>query len=84
MSTYKVADKDNIFLINTTVISVSETDKKTGKIIKAGYKGTCRICRFSVESIEEINVRRVLIAHIISMHRDVWLNREIPLVESND
>ena len=84
MSTYKVADKDNIFLINTTVISVSATDKKTGKIIKAGYKGTCRICRFSVESIEEINVRRVLIAHIISMHRDVWLNREIPLVESND
>jgi hypothetical protein len=84
MSNYKVADKDNIYLINMFIISVSETDKKTGKIIKAGYRGTCRICRFSVESIEEINVRRAIIAHIISKHRDIWLNHEIPLVESND
>ena len=84
MSTYKVAAKDNIFLINMIVISISETDKKTGKIIKAGYRGTYKICRFNVESIEEINVRRVIVAHIVSKHRDVWINYEAPLVESND
>jgi len=81
---FKVLNKDNIFLKNMYIVSISEKDRMNNKIITAGYKATCRICKFTVTSIEEINVKKAIIAHIISMHRDIWINHEPELTEVNE
>jgi predicted restriction endonuclease len=58
-----------------------ERDDKSNKIIKAYYKAWCTICIFTVTAKSEITAKKAIIAHIISHHRDVWINHEPDLVK---
>jgi hypothetical protein len=78
---FKVRDSDNIFLLLMKCIAMVENDSNTKKISKIYYKAWCNVCMFTVTAKYEITAKRAILAHIVSQHRDKWLNHEGNLVE---
>jgi hypothetical protein len=78
---FKVRDSDNIFLLLMKCISMVESDPKTKKIMKQYYKAWCTECYFTVKSKDELSARRAVLAHIVSKHKDKWINHRGDLVQ---
>jgi hypothetical protein len=77
----KVRNSDNIFLLLMKCIPVAETDQRSHKIVKIYYKAYCNVCHFTVQSRDELSAKKAILAHIVSQHRDRWLNHEGELVD---
>jgi hypothetical protein len=78
---YKVKDTDNIFLLLMRCVAIIEKDNQNNKISKVYYKAWCNICLFTVCTKEEISARKAVLAHIVSVHRDRWINHQGKLIE---
>jgi hypothetical protein len=62
-------------------IPVAETDKQTYKIVKIYYKAYCNICKYTVKSKDELSAKKAILAHIVSQHKEKWLNHQGELVD---
>jgi hypothetical protein len=58
-----------------------ESDPKTNKIVRQYYRAWCTVCMFTVNAKDEFTARKSIIAHIVSHHKDRWLNHRGELVE---
>ncbi len=78
---FKVRDSDNIFLLLMKCITITEIEPKSRKIVKQYYKVNCNVCFYTVKSKDEFSAKRAILAHIVSQHKDKWLNHCGDLVE---
>jgi hypothetical protein len=78
---FKVRDSDNVFLLLMKCVSMVEHDPKTNKIRKIYYKAWCNVCLYTINANDEISARKAILAHIVSYHKDRWINHRGELVE---
>lgn len=59
---------DNWFLDRMSWHYISEKDQKTGKIVSCRFVGYCMLCGYRYTAKTEFDIRRFLVAHLLSAH----------------